>query len=84
MSNIRMVRGGSTLTHDGHPMLRLHVQNARRRVNQWGVSLGKQTRGSSKLVDLAVAMVGARLGRRLILNSGKRYPAAGQFWGMRR
>jgi len=34
-------------------------------------SLGKQSRGSSRLVDLAVAMVGARLGRRLVLNSGK-------------
>jgi hypothetical protein len=60
-----------TLTHDGHAMLRLHAHNARRRPNQWGVSLGKVTRDSSKLVDLAVCMVGARMGRRLALNSGK-------------
>ncbi len=60
-----------SLTHDGHPMLRVHVQNARRRANPWGVSLGKRTRDSSQLVDLAVAMVGARMGRTLILNSGK-------------
>lgn len=60
-----------TLTWDGDAMLRLHVHNARRRPNQWGVSLGKQSRGSSKLVDYAVTMVGARLGRRLVLNSGK-------------
>jgi hypothetical protein len=60
------------LTWDGDPMLRLHVHNARRRPNQWGVSIGKQSRGSSKLVDYAVSMVGARLGRRLVLNSGKR------------
>lgn len=53
-------------------MLRLHVHNARRRPNQWGVSIGKQSRSSSRLVDFAVAMVGARLGRRLVLNSGKR------------
>jgi hypothetical protein len=59
------------LTHDGNPMLRQHVQNARRRPNQWGVSLGKQSRDSSRLVDYAVSMVGARLGRRLVLNSGK-------------
>jgi hypothetical protein len=51
--------------------LRVHVHNARRRPNQWGVSLGKQSRDSKKLVDLAVTMVGARLGRRLVLNSGK-------------
>lgn len=59
------------LTHDGNPMMRQHVQNARRRPNQWGVSLGKQSRDSSRLVDYAVSMVGARLGRRLVLNSGK-------------
>jgi hypothetical protein len=60
-----------TLTWDGDPMLRQHVHNARRRPNQWGVTLGKATRTSSKLVDYAVAMVGARMGRRLLLNSGK-------------
>ena len=60
-----------TLTHDGHPVLRQHVHNARRRTNPWGVSLGKITRDSKKLVDLAVCMVGARMGRRLALNSGK-------------
>jgi hypothetical protein len=58
------------LTHDGTSMLRMHVHNARRRPNQWGVSLSKETRDSSKLVDMAVAMVGARLGRRMVLNSG--------------
>jgi hypothetical protein len=61
----------ATLTHDGDPMLRLHTHNARRRPNQWGITLGKQSRDSKRLVDYAVAMVGARLGRRLVLNSGK-------------
>ncbi len=56
---------------DGDSGLRLHTHNARRRPNKWGVSLGKVTRDSSKLVDLAVCMVGARMGRRLALNSGK-------------
>lgn len=60
-----------TLTHDGNPALRMHVHNARRRPNPWGTSLGKISRGSGKLVDLAVCMVGARMGRRLALNSGK-------------
>lgn len=60
-----------SLTHDGDSGLRVRVHNARRRPNQWGVSLGKETRDSSKLIDLAVCMVGARLGRRLALNSGK-------------
>jgi hypothetical protein len=60
-----------TLTHDGDAGLRMHVHNARRRTNPWGVSLGKVTRDSGKLVDLAVAMVGARLGRRIARNSTK-------------
>lgn len=59
------------LTWDGNPILRQHVHNARLRPNAWGVSIGKQTRDSSNLVDYAVAMVAARLGRRLVLNSGK-------------
>lgn len=61
-----------SLTWDGDPILRQHVHNARRRPNQWGVSLGKRSRDSSQLVDYAVSMVGARLGRRRILNSGKK------------
>jgi hypothetical protein len=58
------------LSHDGDAALRLHVHNARARKNQWGTSLGKVTRDSDKLVDLAVCMVGARMGRRIVLNSG--------------
>lgn len=61
----------AALTWDGDPTMRAHVHNARRRPNQFGVSLGKRTRDSSKLVDYAVAAVGARLGRRRILNAGK-------------
>ncbi|MCH9731602.1 MAG: terminase [Actinomycetia bacterium] len=60
-----------TLRHDGDPALRLHVHNAKRRPNQWGVSLGKENRDSKRHVDLAVCMVGAHVGRRLVLNSPK-------------
>lgn len=60
-----------TLTHDGDAMLRAHVHNARRRPNQWGVSLGKINRSSNKLVDYAVTMVGARMGRQIALRSPK-------------
>lgn len=61
-----------SLTWDGDPILRSHVHNARRRPNQFGVSLGKRSRDSSQLVDFAVSMVGARLGLRRVLNSGKK------------
>lgn len=60
-----------TLTHDAHAILRTHVHNARRRSTKWGMGLGKISRDSSKKCDLAVCMVGARLGRRIALNSGK-------------
>lgn len=71
MATVLAIDEDGSLTHDGSSMLRMHTHNAKRRPNQWGVSLGKATRDSSKLVDLAVCMVGARLGRRLALNSGK-------------
>lgn len=59
------------LRHDGNPVLLTHVYNARMRPNPWGTSLGKITRDSGKLVDLAVCMVGAVMGARIALNSGK-------------
>lgn len=59
------------LRHDGDSELRMHVHNARNRPNQWGTSLGKVTRDSGKHVDLAVCMVGAVMGARIALNSGK-------------
>jgi hypothetical protein len=65
------------LRHDGSAELRTHVHNARRRPNQWGVTLGKVTRDSNKLVDLAVCMVGAVMGAREALNSGKLRPKRG-------
>ncbi|MFD5910225.1 terminase [Streptomyces massasporeus] len=60
------------LMHDGHKTLRIHVINSRRRTNRWGVTIGKEHRASAKKIDLAVCMVGARMLRRMILNSPKR------------
>jgi phage terminase large subunit-like protein len=57
--------------HDGHPILAQHVYQAKLRPNQWGVSLSKVTRDSSKHIDLAVCMVGAVMGARIALNSGR-------------
>lgn len=60
-----------TLTWDGDARLQRHTHDAKQRSNPWGVSLGKITRDSDKLIDLAVCMVGGRMGRRIVLNSGK-------------
>lgn len=59
------------LRHDGDPVLTEHVRNAKNRPNQFGESLGKVSRDSTRLVDLAVAMVGAVMGARAALTSGK-------------
>jgi len=73
---------GGTLTWDGDGRLRVHVHNARRYPNRWGVSLWKGHRESPRKVDLAVAMVGARMARRDLLNRQKTVekPRSGVVW----
>ncbi len=63
-----------TLTWDGDPRMRIHVHNARRYPNRWGVSLWKGHRESKRKIDLAVCLVGARMMRRVALNA----PAPGR------
>ncbi|OKH91494.1 terminase [Streptomyces uncialis] len=63
-----------TLVHDGHKVMRTHVINARRRTNQWGITIGKEHRESPRKIDLAVCMIGARMLRRTLLNSSKHRP----------
>ena len=65
------IRTGS-FTWDGDARLRKHVLNARRYPVQGYVSIAKEHRESRNKVDLAVAMVGARMVRRLVLASGKK------------
>ena len=71
MQTAKDIDEDGTLSWDGDPRLQTHTHQAKRRTNPWGVSLGKVTRDSDKHVDLAVCMVGARMGRRIVLNSGK-------------
>lgn len=71
------------VTHDGNPALVQHLRNARRYPNRFGVSLWKGHRESSRKVDLAVAAVGARMLRRLVLNRGDDKPKGkrpGKVW----
>jgi phage terminase large subunit-like protein len=71
MLTVQAIDEDQSFRHDGAPDLKLHMKHARRRPNPWGYSLGKATRDSKDKVDLAVAMVIARLARRLVLLSGK-------------
>ena len=71
MQTVQDIEESGTLTWDGDGRLKIHAHQAKRRPNPWGVSLGKVTRDSDKHIDSAVCMVGARMGRRIVLNSGK-------------
>lgn len=69
------------LTHDGHKVLKQHIGNARRRTNAWGYTIGKEHRESARKVDLAVCAIGARMLRRMVMNStvwAKRSSARGK------
>ena len=61
-----------TFRHDGHPLVRQHFHNARRRPNQWGVAVGKEHRESPRKIDAVPAMTLARAARRLVLASPRR------------
>ncbi len=65
------IKSGS-FTWDGDARLRKHVLNARRYPVQGYVSIAKESRESKKKVDLAVAMIGARMVRRQVLTQGKK------------
>ena len=56
------------LQHDASIMLAQHIKNARRRPNQYGVSIAKEHRESRNKIDLAVCAVGARMLWRLMTN----------------
>lgn len=67
--------------HDGHPRLEKHLMNAKKYGNKHGTSLWKGHRESAAKVDLAVCAVGARLLRRLTLNTGLEKPKNGRRGG---
>lgn len=56
-------------THDGDAAVARHIGNARRRPNQWGVSIGKASRDSPEKIDGAVCVIGARMVRQQVLAS---------------
>lgn len=47
-------------------VLRRHMKNARRREGRFGITIGKESRSSTRKVDLAVCFVGARMLYRLV------------------
>lgn len=72
-----------TLSHDGNPALIQHLRNARRNPTRWGISVMKEHRDSPRKIDLAVCLIGARMLRRLVVNSPKQDGGKkpGKVWG---
>ena len=70
-------------THDGNPILARHVTNAVNYPTRHGVSISKESRSSSRKVDAAVCMIGARMVRRLVLNQPAAKKRSGMVVGIR-
>ncbi|MGH8875783.1 MAG: terminase [Stackebrandtia sp.] len=71
-----------TLKHTGHPILRRHVLNARRRPNRWGLSFGKESRNSARKVDALAALCLARIARADVLSAGAGRQRTGDVWAL--
>lgn len=55
--------------HDGDSRVARHVGNARRRPRAGRVGIGKESPDSPNKIDAAVCVIGARMVRRIVLNS---------------
>lgn len=62
-----------SFTHDGHPAVARHMVNARRRPYRDAIAIRKETPSSPKKIDAAVCVIGARMVRRYVLGTGKRF-----------
>lgn len=72
-----------TLRQTGHPALRRHALNARRRPNRWGVSFGKEHRESLRKVDALAAGALARIARQDALTAGVTVgDRSGEVWAL--
>lgn len=56
-------------THDGSVDLVDHLRNCRKYENRFGIAVRKETPNSAKKIDIAVCVIGARMLRRLYLES---------------
>ncbi|MGW5735724.1 MULTISPECIES: terminase [Streptomyces] len=59
------------ISHNGSLLLRRHVENARKRYNQYGMSFGKESRLSRKKVDAYAAMLLCCIARKRLVEAGK-------------
>ncbi|MEO3851744.1 terminase [Streptomyces sp. B8F3] len=73
LANERLMRAvaDTAVKHTGDVTLRRHVLNARRRPNRYGISFGKDRRGSRRKVDGWAAMLLAEMARYELTMSGR-------------
>lgn len=79
----RLVAGiqDGSLRHDGGGLLRRHVLNARRRLNHWGLSFGKERRDSPRKVDAFAALQLADMARADVVGTtSKTRQRTGRVW----
>jgi len=72
-TNHSLIAGSSTAPLaevKAEEVLTRHINNARRRINRWGVYFGKETRESPKKIDAVASMVLARMARTRVLSDG--------------
>lgn len=60
-----------SFTHDGDPTIAEHVRNMRRAENRYGVGVKKESPNSARKIDAGVCVIGARMARRIVLESAK-------------
>ncbi|MEU3894934.1 terminase [Streptomyces sp. NPDC045251] len=72
-ANARLVAAieNGHVRHTGNQTLRRHVMNAKRRINRYGVSFGKENPNSRKKVDGYAALLLADLARTRLAEAGK-------------
>lgn len=69
----RLVRAflDQEIKHNGEPLLKRHVLNARERPNAFGISFAKESRESKRKVDALAALILADMARADLIGSGK-------------
>lgn len=58
-----------TFRHDGNPATARHVLNATRRPYKGRITVAKESHDSPRKIDACVCVIGARMARRIVLNS---------------
>lgn len=78
LTEAEIAEGG--FTHDGNSALARHVANARRKHNQYGITVRKESRDSPLKIDAAVCLIGVRHVLRLVRAAAPKRKRSGVIW----